>query len=160
MATSASARAGLVGMGGCMIDTQANGNNNTMPYYSITIGKRTEQNPYTAELGAIAAALERTPVGTCRRWITILSSNRSALAAISQPRQQSGQKIIQRIYKLVQTLQCQGNAINAIWVPAHTDMNVKLIAKIEAQKSTRIERQPEAQLYQGKSTALRLAIAE
>ncbi|EEA20161.1 hypothetical protein TMatcc_000136 [Talaromyces marneffei ATCC 18224] len=160
IATSASARAGLVGMGGCMIDTQANGNNDTMPSYSITLGKRTEQNPYIAELGAIAAALERIPVRTCRRWITILSSNRSALAAISQPRQQSGQKIIQRIYKLVQTLQRQGNAINAIWVPAHTDMNVKLRTKTEAQKSTKTECQPDIQPYQAKSTAIRLAIAE
>jgi hypothetical protein len=42
IATSTSARAGFVGMGGCMIDTQANGNNNTMPSYSITLGNRIE----------------------------------------------------------------------------------------------------------------------
>uniref|UniRef100_A0A093W270 Putative RNA-directed DNA polymerase from transposon X-element n=1 Tax=Talaromyces marneffei PM1 TaxID=1077442 RepID=A0A093W270_TALMA len=64
--------------------------NQALFYHIITLGNRTEQNPYTAELGAIAAALEHILVETCRRWITILSSNRSALAAISQPRQQSG----------------------------------------------------------------------
>ncbi|KAL3704532.1 hypothetical protein TMatcc_008203 [Talaromyces marneffei ATCC 18224] len=150
IATSTSARAGLVGMGGCMIDTQTNGNNNTMPSYSITLGNRTEQNPYTAELGAIAAALEHIPVGTCHRWITILSSNRSALAAISQPRQQSGQKTLQR----------QENAINAIWVPAHTDMDVQIRAKSEARKSTETECQPEIQPFQAKSTAVKLALAK
>uniref|UniRef100_A0A093VEU3 Retrovirus-related Pol polyprotein from type-1 retrotransposable element R1 n=1 Tax=Talaromyces marneffei PM1 TaxID=1077442 RepID=A0A093VEU3_TALMA len=131
-----------------------------MPSYSITLGNRTEQSPYTAELGAIAAALEHIPVGTCRRWITILSSNRSALAAISQPRQQSGQKVIQRIYQLAQTLQRQENAINAIWVPAHTDMDVQIRAKSEARKSTETECQPEIQPFQAKSTAVKLALAK
>lgn len=129
-----------------------------MSSYSTTLGKRTEQNPYTAELQAIATALEHIPPETNHRWISILSSNRSALAAISQPRQQSGQATIQRIYSLVQRLQQRENAVNAIWVPAQMDMDWKQRAKMEAQRSTRIGCQPEKQPFQAKATAIRLAM--
>ncbi|EEA19993.1 hypothetical protein PMAA_007600 [Talaromyces marneffei ATCC 18224] len=49
----------MVGMGGYIRDTQADNNGTDISRYSITLGKRTEQNPYTAELEAIAVALER-----------------------------------------------------------------------------------------------------
>jgi ribonuclease HI len=160
MATSASSRSGIVGIGGCIRDTQAGNHGNDMSRYSITLGKRTEQNPYTAELEAMKVALERIPPETCQRWISILSSNRSALAAIRQPRQQSGQETIQQIYKRIQILQHRGNAVNAIWIPAHTDINLKQQAKAEARKSTGMERLPEKQPFQAKSTALRLTLVE
>uniref|UniRef100_A0A093ULR6 Retrovirus-related Pol polyprotein from type-1 retrotransposable element R1 n=1 Tax=Talaromyces marneffei PM1 TaxID=1077442 RepID=A0A093ULR6_TALMA len=156
-ATSASTKSEIVGMGGCMRDTQIDGNR--VSSYSTTLGKRTDQNPYTAELEAMAVALECIPTETRGRWISILSSNRSALAAISQPRQQSGQATIQRIYKRTQSLRKQGNAVNAIWIPAYADITLKQQAKAEAQKSTRVEQQPEKQPFQAKSTAIRLALA-
>lgn len=156
-ATSVSTKSEIVGMGGCMRDTQIVGNR--VSSYSTTLGKRTEQNPYTAELEAMAVALECIPTETRGRWISILSSNRSALAAISQPRQQSGQATIQRIYKRTQSLRKQGNAVNAIWIPAYADITLKQQAKAEARKSTRVEQQPEKQPFQAKSTAIRLALA-
>lgn len=156
IATCTSARSGIVGIGGSIEDTQAD--NNVGLSYSRTLGKRTEQNPYTAELESIATALEHISPETNHRWISILSSNRSALAAISQPRQQSGQTTIQRIYSLVQRLQQRENAVNAIWVPAQTDMDWKQRAKMEAQRSTRIGCQPEKQPFQAKATAIRLAM--
>lgn len=156
-ATSASTKSEIVGMGGCMRDTQIDGN--WVSSYSTTLGKRTEQNPYTAELEAMAVALERIPTETRGRWISILSSNRSALAAISQPRQQSGQETIRRIYKRTQSLRKRGNAVNAIWIPAYADIMLKQQAKAEARKSTRVEQQPEKQPFQAKSTAIRLALA-
>ena len=97
VATSTSAKSEMVGMGGC-IERHPSSDNNMDLSYSFTLGKRTEQNPYTAELEAMATALEHIPPETNQRWISILSSNRSALAAISQPCQQSGQETIQRIY--------------------------------------------------------------
>ena len=158
IATSSSIRSNIVGIGGCIRDTRANGNN--ISRFSILLGKRTEQNSYTAELEAVAATLERIPRLTDQRCIFILSSNRSALAAISQPRHQSGQEIIQRIYKQFQILQQRGNAVITIWIPTHSDMTVKRQAKAEAQKATRIEWLPEKQPFQAKSTAIRLALAE
>lgn len=145
-----------MGIGGRIEDTQAH--NDVGLSYSFTLGKRTEQNPYTAELQAMATALEHIPPETNHRWISILSSNRSALAAVSQPRQQSGQATIQRIYSLVQRLQQRENAVNAIWVPAQMDMDWKQRAKMEAQRSTRIGCQPEKQPFQAKATAIRLAM--
>jgi ribonuclease HI len=160
IATSASARSGIVGMGGYIRDTQADNNGTDISSFSITLGKRTEQNPYTAELEAMAVALEQVPPGTCCRWISILSSNRSAVAAISQPHQQSGQETIQRIYKQIEILYRRGNAVNAIWIPARADINLKQRAKAEAQKSTRTEHLLEKQPFQARSTAIRLALAE
>ncbi|KAL3706321.1 hypothetical protein TMatcc_007332 [Talaromyces marneffei ATCC 18224] len=159
IATSASARSGMVGMGGYIRDTQADNNRTDISRYSITLGKRTEQNPYTAELEAIAVALERISPETCQRWISILSSNRSVLSAISQPRQQSGQLTIRRIYRLIQFLQQRGNAVNAIWIPGHADMDLQRQAKAEARKSTGTERLPEKQPFHAKSTTIRLALA-
>ncbi|EEA25303.1 reverse transcriptase, putative [Talaromyces marneffei ATCC 18224] len=159
IATSASARSGMVGMGGYIRDTQADNNGTDISRYSITLGKRTEQNPYTAELEAIAVALERILPETCQRWISILSSNRSALSAISQPRQQSGQLTIRRIYRLIQFLQQRGNAVNAIWIPGHADIDLQRQAKAEARKSTGTERLPEKQPFHAKSTTIRLALA-
>ena len=158
IATSTSIKSDKVGIGGCIRDTRANGNG--ISSHSILLGKRTAQNPYTAELEAIATSLERVPHQTYQRCIFILSSNRSALSAISQPRQQSGQKSIQQIYKQAQNLQQQGNVVVTIWIPTHSDIAVKRQAKVEAQKATRIESQPDKQPYQAKSTAIRLALAE
>jgi ribonuclease HI len=160
IATSASARSGIVGMGGYIRDTQAGNNGIDISSYSITLGKRTEQNPYTAELEATAVALERIPPETSRRWISILSSNRAALSAISQPHQQSGQVTIRRIYRQIQPLRQRGNAVNAIWIPGHADINLKQQAKAEARKSTEPECLPEKQPFQAKSTTIRLTLAE
>ncbi|KAE8552234.1 hypothetical protein EYB25_006128 [Talaromyces marneffei] len=158
IATSTSIKSDKVGIGGCTRDTRASGND--ISSYSTLLGKRTEHNPYTAELEAIATSLERIPWQTYQRCIFILSSNRSALSAISQPRQQSGQESIQRIYKRVQYLQQQGNAVVTIWIPTHSDMAVKQQAKAEARKATRVESPPEKPPHQAKSTAIRLALAE
>jgi hypothetical protein len=73
-------------MGGYIKDTQADNNGINISSYSIILGKRIEQNPYIVELEAIVVALEHIPPRICCRWISILSSNRSAVAAISQPR--------------------------------------------------------------------------
>ncbi|KAF3392112.1 hypothetical protein DPV78_010808 [Talaromyces pinophilus] len=158
IATSSSIKLDKVGIGGCIRDTRANINN--ISSLSILVGKRSEQNPYTAELEAVAATLEHIPSLTCQRCIFILSSNRSALSAISQPRQQSGQETIQRIYKQFQILQQRGNAVITIWIPTHCDITVKRQAKAEAQKAIRTEQLPDKQLYQAKSIAIRLALAK
>ena len=115
IATSSSAKGDRVGMGGSMRDTRINDTDETITSYSVTLGTRTEQNPYTAELAAIAAAFEMcVPPLTRNRQITILSSNRSALAAIRQPQQQSGQSIIQEIYDMACIFKEGGNHVSMI----------------------------------------------
>src|SRR2546429_1924682 len=56
IATSSSERSGMVGMGGAIRDTLNHRLNGKPTTYSITLGERTEQNPYTAELASIALA--------------------------------------------------------------------------------------------------------
>jgi hypothetical protein len=64
IATSASARNGLVGMGGVVGNTAGGGaTDDVMAKYSVTLGPRDEQNAYTAELEAIAMVLRCMPDG-------------------------------------------------------------------------------------------------
>jgi hypothetical protein len=99
IATSSSERMGVVGMGGAICDTLGTTTSTEPITYSVTLGLRTEQNPYTAELEAIARALRCLPLRLMRRQITIFTSNQGALLAVSQPRHQSGQTSIAAIYE-------------------------------------------------------------
>jgi hypothetical protein len=69
--------------------------------YTVTLGARTEQNPCTAELAAIAMAMRCLPPYVQGRQITVFTSNQAALLSVSQPQHQSGQTSIRRIYDAV-----------------------------------------------------------
>ncbi|EAQ82922.1 hypothetical protein CHGG_10740 [Chaetomium globosum CBS 148.51] len=71
IATSSSVKKGIVGMGGLARDTLFNRTSETVTNYAVVLGTREEQNPYTAELAAIAMALEKLPASICHRHITI-----------------------------------------------------------------------------------------
>ncbi|KAM4061945.1 reverse transcriptase [Hirsutella rhossiliensis] len=118
VATSSSERRGVVGMGGCVRDTRVNNEQEALASYSITLGPREDQNPYVAELEAIATALRCMPARLEQRELVFVTSNRSAMQAIGQPRQQSGQYIIQEIYKHVRLFRQRGVSIRMIWAPA------------------------------------------
>lgn len=87
VATGSSEKNGMVGIGGIGRDTLFSMTSETVANYYVTLGIREEQNLYTAELAAIAKALENLPAGVCCRHITIVTRNQSALAVIKQPRQ-------------------------------------------------------------------------
>lgn len=158
IATSTSGRNGIVGMGGAVHDTWINGPDETVASYSVTVGNRTEQNPYTAELIAMAMVMRCMPPRIQGRQITILSSNRSALSAISRPRQQSGQTSIRQIYEAARTLKDRANLISMIWVPAGADFELGKRAKAAAKRATRLGCSPHSEPYQAKSTTQNLAI--
>jgi hypothetical protein len=84
---------------------------------SVTLGSRTEQNPYTAGLVAIATAVQRLPGYLMGRQIAIFSSNQAALLALSQPRQQSGLGSIREVYEVAHALRKRGNRICLVWIP-------------------------------------------
>lgn len=117
IATSSSERRGMVGMGGAIHDTLGNTPNGELVIYSVTLGTRAEQNPYTAELAAIVMAMRCLPPRLLRRQITIFTSNQAALLAVSQPKHQSGQASIGQVYKAVRTLREGGNRVLIAWVP-------------------------------------------
>jgi hypothetical protein len=71
--------------------------------FSITLGARSEQNPYSGELAAMARALKTLPVLKSYR-ITLLTSKKAAALTLGNPRQQSDQEYVCLIYKLIRRL--------------------------------------------------------
>ena len=158
IATSSSVKKGIVGMGGSTQDTLFNRASETGTHYAVALGTREEQNPYTAELAAIAMALKNTPPSISHRHVTVISRNLSALAAIKQPRQQSGQDIIRQIYQSAKLLKQRGNSVNLVWIPAESDFTLGVEAKAAAQRATKQGPAPDCRPHQAKSTTIRLAI--
>jgi hypothetical protein len=158
--TSSSARKGMVGMGGVIHDTLGIGTGREPITYSVSLGARTEQNPYTAELAAMAMAMKRLPLHLVGRQITIISSNQGALLATSQPRHQSGQTSIEEIYEVASALRKGGNSISMIWIPSQESFDLSGRAKEAARKATEPGQTPPVQCYQAKSTTINNARAE
>lgn len=157
-ATSASGKAGRVGIGGIVRDTERNRADQVVARYSITIGSRDDQNTYTAEVEAIAMALRCMPDGLQHRQLTLMTSNRSALEVVAQPRQQSGQCTIQEIHKQAERLQKGGNTVKMLWVPSgDKDFAMGSEAKAEARRAASEGHTPEKPAYQARSTRIRLA---
>jgi hypothetical protein len=160
IATSSSTRKSIVGMGGTIHDTLGIVTGREPIAYSVTLGARTEQNPYTAELAAIAMAMKRLPIHLVGRQITIISSNQGALLATSQPRHQSGQTSIKEIYEVASTLRKGGNSISMIWIPSQESFELGRRAKEAARQATEPGRTPQGQCYQAKSTTINKEKAE
>jgi hypothetical protein len=82
--------------------------------YSVTLERRTEQNPYAAELATMAMAVKLLPLDMIGRQITMFTSNQAALLVTSQPRQQSGQASIGEIYAAVRALRQKRNRVRIV----------------------------------------------
>jgi hypothetical protein len=74
IAISSSYRSEMVGIGGVIHDS-FDGADTQLTAFSITLGPRSEQNSYTAELAAIAQALRLIPPSSPRRQIVVFTSN-------------------------------------------------------------------------------------
>lgn len=150
----------MVGMGGVIHDTLGIGTGREPITYSVSLGARTEQNPYTAELAAMEMAMKRLPLHLVGRQITIISSNQGALLATSQPRHQSGQTSIAEIYEVASALRKGGNSISMIWIPSQESFDLSGRAKEAARQATEPGQTPPVQCYQAKSTTINNARAE
>jgi ribonuclease HI len=146
-------------MGGAIHDTLSNEPNQKPITYSVTLGTRTEQNPYTAELAAMAMALRRLPPSLGGRQITIFTSNQAALLAVGQPKHQSGQASIKDVYHAVSTLKTRGNHIVIAWVPSQGEFDLGNKAKEAARRATEEGQAPQCQSYRTKSTTINIAKA-
>ncbi|KAM3519015.1 hypothetical protein MY4038_009911 [Beauveria bassiana] len=107
VAVSSSARNGMVGVGGAIHER----NQSEQKVFSFTLGPRSEQNPFSGELAAIAYALRKLPNSNCQN-IAIFSRNKGAVAALSRPYQQSGQELITCIYDSVEKLASEENTVS------------------------------------------------
>jgi hypothetical protein len=83
---------------------------------TVVLGTRSTTNPYIAELTAIRAALQGIYIKT--PTIKIISANESTLKAIRKPGQQSGQKIIEDIHLLEESLRRRKTQVTLVWIPA------------------------------------------
>jgi ribonuclease HI len=160
VATCSSEKNGMVGMGGVICNTATTGSSDTASTvtFSATLGSRDQLNTYFAEIIAIATALHNLSELFLRdRVIVILSSSISALQAISNPGQQSGQSHIQKVYKSIHKLKETGNQVFAIWTPAHEEVSIRAKAKTVAKQTTEPLRMAREQPPSAKATVLRLA---
>jgi ribonuclease HI/exonuclease III len=158
VAVSSSARNGLVGIGGVTEVSMSARSKPRLRTFHSTLGTRSQQNPYSGELAAVAHALSLLLRPRLRfRNIALLTSNKAAVLSLRQPRQQSGQGYIYRIYNTISQLRKDGNAVTVRWIPAHDENKLKKIAKEKAQKATRPEAQLQRQQPGMKSTMLSAA---
>jgi hypothetical protein len=161
IATNASARNGIVGMGGVVRNVGSGGVDDVLAKYSVTLGPRDEQNAYMAELKAIAMVLRCMPDGLQHRDIIVATRNRSALQAIAKPRQQSGQGAIREIYRHARRLEKGGNTIKMRWVSSTNEsFTLGVKAKTEARKATDSGCKATKPPHQALSTRLRVLLAQ
>ncbi|CRG92890.1 hypothetical protein PISL3812_09965 [Talaromyces islandicus] len=156
IAVSSSARNELVGFGGVFQKQPPRYKKPRVKTFSVTLGVRLEQNPYSGELAAMAHALSKL-YGLKRYRITLLTSNKAAALTLRNPRQQSGQEHVCQIYKSIKRLRRNGNQITICWIPTSEDNKLLGLAKEQARAATREDATPYTELPRMKSTTLNIA---
>jgi hypothetical protein len=155
IAVSSSARNELVGFGGAIEKQPPRYRKLKLKAFLITLGSRTEQNPYSAELAAMACALSMLP-GVQGYKITLLTSNKAAVLRLRNPRQQSDQETICRMYNLMRRLQKNGNRIKLLWITSE-DKKFLGLAKEQARAATQEDALPQERVPRMKSTTSNIA---
>ncbi|KAJ9480575.1 hypothetical protein VN97_g12978 [Penicillium thymicola] len=156
IAVSSSARNELVGFGGAIEKQPPRYRKLKLKAFSVTLGVRSEQNPYSTELAAMACALNMLP-GLKGYRITLLTRNKAAALALRNPRQQSGQGYVGQIYKLIRRLGRNGNRINIRWVPTNEENILLGLASEQARTATQEDALLQARVPRMKSTTLNIA---
>lgn len=156
IAISSSARNEVVGFGGAIQKQPPRYRKPRLKTFSVTLGARLEQNPYSGELAAMAHAL--STLSALRQYrVTLLTSNKAAMLTLRNHRQQSGQKHVCQIYKLINRLRKHDNRVKILWVAASEDNNLLGLAKEQAKAATQEDAIPQAQVTRMKSTTLNFA---
>jgi hypothetical protein len=86
IAVSSSARNEVVGFGGVIQKQPPKYKKPRLKTFSVTLGARSEQNPYSGELAAMAHALKTLPALKLYR-ITLLTSNKAVALTLGNPQQ-------------------------------------------------------------------------
>lgn len=110
IAVSSSARNELVGFRVAIKKQPPRNRKLKLKTFSITLGARADQNPFSAELAAMAHVLKMI-VGIKDYRTTLLTSNKAAVLTLRNPRRQSSQEFVYQIYKLIRRLRKNRNRI-------------------------------------------------
>lgn len=159
IAVSSSARNGMVGMGGVVRIPLFMRGGPRDETFKMTLGSRTEQNPFSAELAAVRHALRLLRKVKDRR-IILATSNKAAVLTLNNPRQQSGQRYVSEAYDAIQTAREAGNTISVVWIPTSAESELLKIAKDKAREATQQNARQQAQEPRMRSTTLRVARAK
>jgi ribonuclease HI len=160
IATSSSARNAIVGMGGKILLPKSISGKHQAYTFSTTLSIKSEQNAFTAELAAMEKALKLLPEPVKHLAVVIITNNKAAVSAVGQPRQQSGQEVIRRIYEAVVDLRNRGNRISIAWVPSGDKSKLTRTAKKEARQSTEQNSTPSKKPFRALSAVLGTAKRE
>ncbi|KAJ5543771.1 hypothetical protein N7494_005050 [Penicillium frequentans] len=156
IAVSSSARNGLVGFGVAIEKRPPRNRKLKLKTFSITLGARAEQNPFSAELAAMAHVLKMI-VGIKDYRTTLLTSNKAAVLTLRNPRRQSGQEFVCQMYKLMRRLRRNGNRIKFHWIHTTEDNKLLGLAKEQARTATHEDALPQEHVSRMKSTTLNIA---
>ncbi|KAJ5559512.1 hypothetical protein N7513_001911 [Penicillium frequentans] len=156
IAVSSSARNELVGFGVAIEKQPPRNRKLKFKTLSITLGARAEQNPFSAELAAMAHVLKM--VAEIKDYtITLLTSNKAAALTLRNPRRHSGQELVCQMYKLMRRLRRNGNRISSHWIPTSEDNKLLGLAKEQARAATQEDSLPQERAPRMKSTTLNIA---
>lgn len=156
IAVSSSARNELVGFGVAIEKQPPRYRKLKLKTLSVTLGARTEQNPFSAELAALAHALKMV-AGLKNYSITLLTSNKAAALTLRNPRQQSGQEFVYQLYRSMRKLRRNGNQINVRWISTSEENKLRGLAKDQARFATQEDALPQERVPRMKSTTLNIA---
>ena len=146
----------MVGVGGAVQLVTSVHNSPKLETFSSTLGPRSEQNPYSGELAAMAHALSLLPKLRFRN-IVLLTSNKAAVLTLRQPRQQSGQEHVRHIYKSIRSLRQDRNVILIMWALSSKKNELLKLAKEKARETTQQGVTLQTQILRIQSTTLNLA---
>jgi hypothetical protein len=145
VATSASARNRLVGIGGAIDGIDWIRNNSERCEYDKTIGTNAQSDAYTAALASIevglglvvSAVYDNTLSARVRGQVThVFTNNRTVLVTLRNGTRRSGQWIISGILKHVRRLKESHNRVVFTWAPVSPIFELGQKAKRLAQRST------------------------
>ncbi|KAK4151067.1 hypothetical protein C8A00DRAFT_36296 [Chaetomidium leptoderma] len=156
IAVSSSGRNNKVGMGGVVRIPLSIPGGPRDETFNVTLGPRTEQNPYSAELAAVGHALMLLRNVRYHR-IILATSNKAAVLSLKNPRQQSGQQYIYKAYAAMKAVRDAENTLSIVWIPTTAENELLKIAKGKAKEATRQNATLQAREAGMRSTTLRLA---
>ncbi|KAL9561366.1 hypothetical protein ACKAV7_014721 [Fusarium commune] len=155
-AVSSSARNGVVGVGGVIEIPASVRGGPKLERFSFTLGMRTEQNPFSGQLAAMAYALRHLPHLEYRS-VALLASNKAAVLTVRNPRQQSGQEYVGCIYDSINVLRVKGNVVAVVWMPISAEHRLLKMAKKEARSASQDGAAPAQKFPRMRSTTLNIA---